>query len=198
VRLIRRSTCPGAVLAYWVSPGETYSVAPINRTAGAGLNALTPSTMTAAYLNGVKLKVILDTGAESSLLSLAAAARAGVRPGDPGVRAAGQTHGIGRDAVETWIADFDSFKIGNEEIRHAKLRFGKMANMDVDMLLGADFFLSHRIFVANSQNKVYFTYNGGRVFDLSAPSASPTAQTLPTPPPAGAGPGPTAKDADAR
>jgi tetratricopeptide (TPR) repeat protein len=27
--------------------------------------------------------------------------------------------------------------------------------------------------VAKSQNKIYFTYNGGRVFDLSAPSATP-------------------------
>ena len=29
------------------------------------------------------------------------------------------------------------------------------------MLLGADFFLSHRIYVANSRDKLYFTYNGG-------------------------------------
>jgi hypothetical protein len=35
------------------------------------------------------------------------------------------------------------------------------------MLLGADFFLSHRIFVSNEQHKVYFTYNGGPVFSAS-------------------------------
>ncbi|HET9329219.1 MAG TPA: tetratricopeptide repeat protein, partial [Steroidobacteraceae bacterium] len=35
-----------------------------------------------------------------------------------------------------------------------------------DMLVGADFFLSHRIYVSNSQHKLYFTYNGGPVFDL--------------------------------
>ena len=34
------------------------------------------------------------------------------------------------------------------------------------MLLGADFFLSHRILVSNSQHKLYFTYNGGPVFQL--------------------------------
>jgi tetratricopeptide (TPR) repeat protein len=34
------------------------------------------------------------------------------------------------------------------------------------MLLGFDFFLSHRVYVANSQHKVYFTYNGGPVFRL--------------------------------
>src|SRR5262249_26060507 len=42
----------------------------------------------------------------------------------------------------------------------------------LDMLLGADFFLSHRIYVANSQNRVYFTYNGGPVFNLNAPKTA--------------------------
>jgi tetratricopeptide (TPR) repeat protein len=35
------------------------------------------------------------------------------------------------------------------------------------MLIGPDFFLSHRIYVANSQQKLYFTYNGGPVFNLT-------------------------------
>jgi tetratricopeptide (TPR) repeat protein len=39
------------------------------------------------------------------------------------------------------------------------------------MLIGADFYLSHRIYVATSQHKLYFTYNGGPVFNLtSSPS----------------------------
>ncbi len=36
------------------------------------------------------------------------------------------------------------------------------------MLIGADFFLSHRIYVASSQHKLFFTYNGGPVFNLTA------------------------------
>jgi tetratricopeptide (TPR) repeat protein len=42
------------------------------------------------------------------------------------------------------------------------------------MLLGPDFFLSHHIYVANGQRKIYFTYNGGPVFDLRV---NPGAQT---------------------
>jgi len=42
------------------------------------------------------------------------------------------------------------------------------------MLLGADFFQSHRIYVANSQRQMFFTYNGGPVFGLPA-SQSPAA-----------------------
>ena len=47
------------------------------------------------------------------------------------------------------------------------------------MLIGADFFLSHRIYVASSQSKLYFTYNGGPVFNLatqSAPASGAAAQ----------------------
>jgi len=34
------------------------------------------------------------------------------------------------------------------------------------MLLGADFFMSHRIYVANGRRMIYFTYNGGPVFSV--------------------------------
>jgi len=74
----------------------------------------------------------------------------------------------------TWIARFASFKIGDEEILHAELRFGDVSLAGADLLIGADFFLSHRIYVASSQHKLYFTYNGGPVFDLTRPHASPS------------------------
>jgi tetratricopeptide (TPR) repeat protein len=67
--------------------------------------------------------------------------------------------------VETWIGRFSSFKIGEEEIQNAQLRFADIP-ISVDMLLGADFFLSHRIMLSNSQHQIYITYGGGPVFDL--------------------------------
>jgi hypothetical protein len=33
-----------------------------------------------------------------------------------------------------------------------------------DVLLGVDFMASHRILIANSQNKMYFTFTGGTAF----------------------------------
>jgi len=47
-------------------------------------------------------------------------------------------------------------------------------------LLGADFFLAHHIYVAYSQNKLYFTYNGGPVFALNAGSSAPSTQSAPS------------------
>jgi len=74
---------------------------------------------------------------------------------------------------KTWIAPISSFKIGGEEIHDTRLRIGDIGP-DADMLLGADFFLAHHIYVSNRQDKLYFTYNGGPVFNLSQ---SPLAQS---------------------
>ena len=38
------------------------------------------------------------------------------------------------------------------------------------MLLGADFLRSHRVLVAHSQRKIYFTYAGGPVFARAPPA----------------------------
>jgi tetratricopeptide (TPR) repeat protein len=74
--------------------------------------------------------------------------------------------GIGHGEFPTWIAPVASFEIGNEQVKNTSLRVGDIKLEDVDMLIGADFFLSHRIFVAKSQSRLYFTYNGGPVFNL--------------------------------
>ncbi len=42
------------------------------------------------------------------------------------------------------------------------------------MLVGADFFVSHRIFVANKEHKLFLSYNGGPVFNLSQNRAVPS------------------------
>jgi tetratricopeptide (TPR) repeat protein len=68
--------------------------------------------------------------------------------------------------LRTWIAPVKSFKIGDEEIRNTRLRVADSPTIDRDMLIGMDFFLSHHVYVANSQRKLYFTYNGGPVFNL--------------------------------
>ncbi|MEA1674201.1 hypothetical protein [Nitrospirillum sp. BR 11163] len=38
-----------------------------------------------------------------------------------------------------------------------------------DMLLGLDFLRAHRMFVAHSQHRIYFTYVGGPVFQVTGP-----------------------------
>jgi tetratricopeptide (TPR) repeat protein/predicted aspartyl protease len=160
--LFKPENCKHVDLVYWTKQGDPYSEMDIEET-----TPLKPHTTGKVNLNGAKVRVEFDTGAQTSIVGLHAAASAGLKPGDPGVKPAGYSTGIGRKSVETWIATFPVLKIGDEEIHNARLRFADLGT--VDMLLGDDFFLSHRVYVANSQHKLYFTYNGGPVFALNAP-----------------------------
>lgn len=155
--------CKNASLAYWAnSKGLASSQMDIEFA-----TPQRPFTLGSAEVNGSKIRVAFDTGADSSFLTLSAAKRAGVTPDSPGVKPGGSGSGIGAGAVRTWIAPFASFKIGGEEILNTHLRIADEQLPNWDMLIGTDFFLSHHILVASSQRKLYFTYNGGPVFNLT-------------------------------
>jgi tetratricopeptide (TPR) repeat protein len=180
IRLVQPRDCgKDTPLAYWAADAhKPYSVIEIDFA-----TPQQPHTKSVAYLNGVRIHVMFDTGAGSSLLTLGAAKRAGITPASQGVTPGGSWHGLGHRILQTWIARFASFKVGDEEILHAQLRFGDIYLPGADMLIGPDFFLSHRIYVASSQRKLYFTYNGGPVFDLTQGRTSPEES-----PDSGAGP----------
>jgi tetratricopeptide (TPR) repeat protein len=179
IRLFHAKDCVNRGMAYWHGTADVAMVG-IKYT-----SEWSPHLVGTATLNGSKIRLLFDTGGWRSLLTLKAAARAGIKPGGADVVAGGEGRGIGWRSFETWIARFDSLEVGGEEIKNARLRFGDAELPDdADMLLGADFFLSHRIYVAESQQRIYFTYNGGLVFDLkvrdeskeaagSAPDAGP-------------------------
>jgi len=164
VRLVKPEGCEAVELAYWAKAPMTYSMAPLVAT-----GSRDPHTMIMIEVNGVEMRAELDTGAPTTFMTARAAARAGVRTTDPGVTPAGVTHGVDHAPVKTWVAPFASVKIGDEEIKNTRLSIGETQATEFDVLLGADFFLAHHVYVANSQGKLYFTYSGGPVFRAVAP-----------------------------
>jgi predicted aspartyl protease len=161
IRLIRPKGCGDAGLAYWATANQSFSVVDIDSMLPAR-----PFLMGVAQLNGAPIRVLFDTGANASRISPQAARQAGLKGNPSELQEGGYSRGMGRPAVKTHIASFASFKVGDEEIRNPNLRVGDTRE-GTDMLLGADFFLSHRIYVSNAQHKMYFTYNGGPVFSAS-------------------------------
>jgi tetratricopeptide (TPR) repeat protein len=162
IRLIHAKDCKHGDLAYWSGTTPVSVLNTEERTPSA------PHLIGKVKLNGVNIRAVLDTGASTSILNRKAAIRAGFNRDDPGVVPAGFVHGLGPKEIETWIARFDLLDLGGEQIRHAQLRVGDLElPYGADMLLGADFFLSHRLYVSQSRRMVYFTFNGGHVFDLS-------------------------------
>jgi tetratricopeptide (TPR) repeat protein len=162
IRLFSTTGCEKRSLAYWANttPVAVMSFDP--------RRSRSTRPISSALLNGSPISILFDSGAARSMLTRKAAERAGVKPGDDGVVSAGISFGISHQRVNTWLARFDMLDLGGEQIKNARLRIGdtELAS-GADMLLGADFFLSHRVYVAKAQSKVYFTHNGGRVFDLS-------------------------------
>ena len=161
IRLMRPDGCAEAGLAYWATANQTYSMVEIN-----SITPAQPFVAGVALLNGAQVRVLFDTGASASRISPQAARQAGLKVNPSDLVDAGYSRGMGRPAVLTHLAPFSSFKVGDEEIRNPRLRVGDTRE-GIDMLLGADFFLSHRIYVSNAQHKMYFTYNGGPVFSAS-------------------------------
>jgi predicted aspartyl protease len=171
VRLFRSEGCRGISLAYWAAR-ETAGAVPI------WVNDAGHVTVE-VRLNGMAVRALLDSGATTSLLDSAVAARLGVTAQSEGTTPGVCGHGLGRQRLETWVGQFDSFSIGDETIRNPKLYFADLQrDMPTvasaffrvqkyempEMLLGADFLRAHRVLIARTYSKMFFTYAGGTVF----------------------------------
>lgn len=179
VRLFQSSGCEGVVLAYWAPQGASQV------DLGPGPRITVP-----VQVNGQPLEAELDSGAATSVLDRSAAARLGIRPDSPGVTLSSKGRGLGPSAVDSWVAPLRSFAVGNEAITDTAIGFADLWKGDtyapryatrlqekVDgpaMLLGADFLRAHRVLVAHSQRKMYFTYEGGPVFAPKTAARAPT------------------------
>lgn len=167
VRLMKTTNCEGTNLAYWAGNKPITEL----KLEGQAIGLLRPHTIATVVLNGVKIRALFDSGAPNSLLSLSVAKRIGITPQSPGVEFVGQGSGLGTRTVPTWLATFDKIDIGGEAISHPKIEFAQIDFENADMLIGADFFLTHRMFVSNATRKMFVTYEGGPVFGLSGRSA---------------------------
>lgn len=192
IRLFKADGCGEANLAYWAK-GDV-SALPIADTSRAGADIIGR-----AQVNGRTIRVVFDSGEARSWLTLGAARAIGLDVNGADARPSAAVHGINPRFVQSWIVPVQNFAIGGETVQNTRLRVAQVDMQGADMVLGADFFLSHRILIARSQGKAYFTYNGGPVFRLDerradadvdnpAPAvAPPPASAEVTAAPAGAG-----------
>lgn len=174
VRLFTPKGCSGEQVVYWRQP---YSVLPI-------ATPLRDVSHLRGYvdLNGVRTPAMFDTGAGVTTVTPHAAKAAGITIESPGVAAVGKIHGLGASAVDAYSAVFPTLTLGDEKITNARLEIADMMgwrkeaqlgshiatavndDLEPQMLVGADFFLSHRVYVARSQGLIYFSYLGGPIF----------------------------------
>jgi len=167
VQLIKAKGCGKDWMPFWMAQMPGVTSLKLAETSERG------EMIGSVFINGIELRALFDTGATHSTLTMAAAAKLGFHPGDPGVVSGGEAHGIGDRKIHSWIAKVDSFKIGDEEIRHTRMRFGEIDSLGTDMIVGADFFRSHQIYAALGSHRLIFAYRSGPVFDLTPLTALP-------------------------
>ena len=188
VRLLKSSGCTDDEMDYWRAP---YAVAPLVRHGGEDNGSYVQ-----VRLNGVNVEAMLDSGSPRSTVTVSAAGRAGVRPDSPGVEKVGMIGGISGSTTPVWAAPFKSFSIGEETIANPTLTmadlFGHTMQISTGtsvpteiampgMLVGLDFFMAHRVLIARDHQKVYFSYNGGPIFEPPQREMKAASPSKPTP-----------------
>ena len=163
MRLVVPKYCGSEPLAYWAA-GKRVTMIELEPDAETGQIGRIAGSV---RVNGIRLSAVFATGRYGSVLSRAAARRLGVAPGGPGVEPIPNRGGAGSPVL--WAAPIATFQIGGETIEHTHLLVADgPTSLGVDLEIGTDFFESHHVYVANSQHRMYMTYNGGPVFALDA------------------------------
>jgi predicted aspartyl protease len=176
VRMMETTGCTPAELPYWA---KTYSMADLIASPR-DAQAIRVNVV----LNGHVIRAQVDSGSSVTLLAKSIADSAGVHY----ISTRAEVVGIGQRSLQTWIADVQSFKLGDESINDTQLRVAQLgkyqtmerigsripvpAGTEPAMLLGMDFLRAHHVLIDNPTRKMVFTYEGGPVFQISKPPES--------------------------
>jgi hypothetical protein len=177
VRLFEPKDCAPEQLIYWGAAYSQMRLMPWERDS--------PKAQVQIEVNGHRILAALDTGASVSVIDTTVAAAAGVTRASAGAAPGAQIRGEGPHLEDSWIGRFDDVALGDEKVRNVRLQVvpflrgfqatetGDLTPRRLDdtpqMFIGADFFSSHRVFLANHEHLVMFSYVGGPVFKPDVP-----------------------------
>lgn len=136
--------CPGGVRPFPVP----YVMAPLS---------LTPQgePFVTVLVDGTPVEALLDTGSRGTVLTEAAAARAGLAPAGNGV-----THGAEGAGMALRTAGVREMRLGWEVLRDVTVGVAPLRLARGDMLLGADYFAGRRVWVSYSGQRMFVQMPG--------------------------------------
>jgi len=190
ITLFNPTGCETTALAYWT---RRYSaadmVANVNRINVPPYTAYNfPHVNFHVTVNGREMLAAFDPGYPDTALSFAAASTLGVGKGDETAPVHDLLDGY---ITRAWSGGIDKVTMDRETVGPARIGLrtfavpvevgppksgtliGRHRYVGEDMVIGADFLLSHRVYVAYSQHKVYFSPAGDKPYLGAVPSVGP-------------------------
>lgn len=161
--VIPNDDCKENNFAYW-SGDAPVVITPLEN----GYNRSDTTVRIKVKINGRRDQAVLDTGAPFTAITLRAARRSEIEEKD--LTPDGRAGGAGEGFERSWTARINQIAFEGEKINHVRLRVDDV-EQDDGMLVGLDYFLSHRIYVSRLQKRVYITWNGSPIFETA--DASP-------------------------
>lgn len=108
------------------------------------------------HIDGKNVSALLSTATPHSYMPKAAADRVGLTPSSPGAVREDPLPGHSADQP-VWKVPVPGMMIGSLEVKDFDLRLMDLPHSGEILVLGADFLHRHRVYIAMSQNKVYFS-----------------------------------------
>ena len=150
--LYRAHPCAAAFAPPW--PGATIYRLPARMTDGGQF--LIPVTV-----NGVTITAMIDSGAQTSAISTGAESRLGLTPAMLARDPQRTEIGIDMHRRPAYLHQFHAIRIGAETFPDSAVWVSDMPLVPADMLLGADFFQTHRVWLSFSRRLVFVAVAGG-------------------------------------
>ncbi|MBU6497006.1 MAG: clan AA aspartic protease [Rhodospirillales bacterium] len=137
--------CPSVAVPAWREP---YAV--VDAASSVRKRFIIP-----VVLNGQTMHALLDTGAAITLVSRAAAARAGVTPAmlarDPRTK----LMGTGPQAPVAYAHRFQSISLGGETYANPMMLIGDQPDPGIDMIVGSDYLAHHVVWLSYARKRVF-------------------------------------------
>lgn len=149
--------CQKTNLAYWAGEAPV-----IVESLSRPRNRQDTAARVIVKVNDTRLRALLDTGAPVTGMQRSAALRAGIPETE--MKLAGRVGGAGAGRARLWTSTVPSFELGGEKVANNQFIIDDTSSLEHDMIIGLDYFLSHRVYISRLQGKFYATWNGGPVF----------------------------------
>lgn len=115
-------------------------------------------------INGVELDAMFSTLSNASLIDTNAAKKLGIMRDSPGVAKLQENiRGLSGLPMEGWKVPLAEFAIGDEKVSNASMTMTDLNGVS-EVILGLDFLRAHRVLISMSQETIYLSYVGGKLF----------------------------------